>query len=159
MLIAEFTNNNNVSTFINVLFFYTNKEFYSYINFNPNIIDCVITRKRFDAIKIKDIIDRMQDVFIYIREKLNKIQLIMIEQINRYKKNITFKKGDFVFLNTKNIIINKSFKKLNDKMFDSFEIIFVINFFYKLKLSETIKIYNVFYFKLLNLVVINSLFD
>ena len=44
-------------------------------------------------------------------------------------------------------------------MFDSFKIIFVIDSFYKLKLSEIIKIYNVFHFKLLSLVVINSLFN
>ena len=42
-------------------------------------------------------------------------------------------------------------------MFDSFKIIFVINFFYKLKLSKIIKLYNVFYFKLFNLVIINLL--
>ena len=83
----------------------------------------------------------------------------MIEQINRYKKNIMFKKNDFVFFNNKNIVINKSFKKLNDKMFDLFKIIFIINSFYKLKLFKIMKIYNVFYFKFLNLVIINSLFD
>ena len=72
---------------------------------------------------------------------------------------MTFKKDDLVFLNSKNIVINKSFKKLNDKMFDSFKVIFIIDFFYKLKLSKIIKIYNVFYFKFLNLVAINSLFN
>ena len=83
----------------------------------------------------------------------------MIEQINRYKKDITFKKDDFVFLNIKNIVINKLYKKLNDKMLDSFKVILIINFFYKLKLSEIIRIYNVFHFKLLNFIVINSLFN
>ena len=72
---------------------------------------------------------------------------------------MTFKKDDLVFLNIKNIIIDKSFKKLNDKMFGLFKIIFVIDFFYKLKLSEIMRIYNVFHFKLLSLVVINLLFD
>ena len=43
-------------------------------------------------------------------------------------------------------------------MFDSFKIIFVIDSFYKLKLSEIIRIYNVFHSKLLSLIVINSLF-
>ena len=43
-------------------------------------------------------------------------------------------------------------------MFGPFKVIFVIDSFYKLKLSEIIKIYNVFHFKLLSLVVINSLF-
>ena len=101
----------------------------------------------------------MQNVLIYIREKMNKVQLTIIEQVNRYKKNITFKKKDFVFFNIKNIIIDKSSKKLNDKMFGSFKVIFVIDFLYMLKLSEIIKIYNVFHFKLLSLVVINSLFN
>ena len=83
----------------------------------------------------------------------------MIEQINRYKKEITFKKGDLVFLNIKNIVIDKLYKKLNDKMLDSFKIILIINFFYKLKLFKIMRIYNVFHFKLLNLIVINLLFD
>ena len=108
---------------------------------------------------MQDIIDYMQDVFGYIREKLKKSQLIMIEQINRYKKEITFKKDDLVFLNIKNIVINKSYKKLNNKMLDSFKVILIINSFYKLKLSKTIRIYNVFHFKLLNLAIINLLSD
>ena len=83
----------------------------------------------------------------------------MIEQINRYKKDITFKKGDLVFLNIKNIVIDKLYKKLNDKMLDSFKIILIINSFYKLKLFEIMRIYNVFHFKLLNLIVINLLFN
>ena len=70
---------------------------------------------------------------------------------------MTFKKDDFVFFNNKKIVINKSFKKLNDKMFDLFKILFVIDFFYKLKLFKIIKIYNVFYFKFLNLIIINLL--
>ena len=101
----------------------------------------------------------MQDVLDYIREKLNKTQLIMIKQINYYKKDVTFKKGDLVFLNIKNIVIDKSYKKLNDKMLGSFKIISIIDSFYKLKLSEIMKIYNVFHLKLLNLIVINSLFN
>ena len=44
-------------------------------------------------------------------------------------------------------------------MLDSFKVILIIDSFYKLKLSEIMKIYNVFHLKFLNLVVINSLFD
>ena len=44
-------------------------------------------------------------------------------------------------------------------MLDSFKVILIINFFYKLKLFEIIRIYNVFHFKLLNLIVINLLFN
>ena len=62
-----------------MLFFYINKGFHPRISFNFNIIDYVITRKRFDVIKTQDIINRMQDVLDYIREKLKKSQLIMIK--------------------------------------------------------------------------------
>ena len=79
----------------------------------------------------------------------------MIKQINCYKKNITFNENDLVFFNNKNIVINKLFEKLNDKIFDLFKIIFVIDFFYKLKSFKIIKIYNVFYLKFLNLAAIN----
>ena len=59
MFMIEFINNNNVSTFTNISFFYANKGFHFRISFNFNIIDYIITRKRFDAIKAKDIIDHM----------------------------------------------------------------------------------------------------
>ena len=72
---------------------------------------------------------------------------------------MTFKENDLVFFNSKNIIIDKSCKKLNDKIFDSFLIKTVIDSFYKLELSKIMKIYNVFHFKLLNLIIINSLSD
>ena len=58
----EFANNNNVSVFINVSPFYANKGFYLYMNFNFNIIDYAITRKRFNVIKIKDIINYLTGV-------------------------------------------------------------------------------------------------
>ena len=57
---------------MNVSPFYANKEFHSRISFISNIIDYVITRKRLNAIKAKDITDHMQNVFIYIYENLNK---------------------------------------------------------------------------------------
>ena len=60
-------------------FFYINKGFYFYISFNFNIINYIIIRKRFNVIKIKNIIDYMQDVFICIRDNLNKTQFAMIE--------------------------------------------------------------------------------
>ena len=54
-------------------FFYANKGFHFHISFNSNIIDYVIIRKRFNIIKIKDIIKYMQNVLVYIRENLNKV--------------------------------------------------------------------------------------
>ena len=72
---------------------------------------------------------------------------------------MTFKEDNLVFLNNKNIITDRFCKKLNNKMFDSFLIKTVIDSFYKLKLFKIMRIYNVFHLKLLNLIVINLLFD
>ena len=47
----EFIDNNDVLIFINISPFYTNKDFNFYINFNFNIINYVIIRKRFNVIK------------------------------------------------------------------------------------------------------------
>ena len=52
--------------------FYINKDFHFYINFNFNIIDYVITRKRLNAAKVENIIDHIQNIFICIRDNLNK---------------------------------------------------------------------------------------
>ena len=142
---------------MSVLFFYTNKDFHFCMSFSSNIINYIITQKRLDTTKAKDIINHIQNVLVCIRDNLNKTQLAIIEQINHYKKNMTFKKDDLVFFSSKNIIIDKPSKKLNDKMFDSFKIIFIIDFFYKLKLFKIIKIYNVFHFKFLNFIIINLL--
>ena len=71
------------------------------MSFDFNIIDYVITRKRLNVVKTQNIIDRIQDVLDYIREKLNNTQLIMIEQINRYKKLLRLKKTTSFFLTLK----------------------------------------------------------
>ena len=69
----------------------------------------------------------------------------------------TFKKEDIVFLNNKNIKIKRPYKKLNNKKFNPFKIITKIDYFYRLELSITIRIFNIFHFKLLTLIVTNPL--
>ena len=64
-----------------------------------------------------------------------------------------------IFFNNKKIIIKKLCKKLNNKKFELFKILILIKSFYKIKLSKIIKIYNVFYIKYLNYVIINLLFN
>jgi len=64
-----------------------------------------------------------------------------------------------MFLNKQNIITARLFKKLNDKMLNSFQIIDFIDSFYKLKLSETMHIHDVFHLKLLRLIINDFLSD
>ncbi len=83
----------------------------------------------------------------------------MMNQANKHRKKINYKIKSKMFLNKWNIITAKSFKKLNDKMLDSFQIIEFVDLFYKLKLSKTMHIHNVFHSKLLRSVVDDSLSD
>ncbi len=82
-----------------------------------------------------------------------------MNQVNKYRKKINYKIKSKMFLNKWNIITARSFKKLNDKMLNSFQIIESVDSFYKLKLSETMRIYDVFHSELSRSVVDNSLSD
>ncbi len=96
---------------------------------------------------------------IFAHEALIKTQKQMMNQANKYRKKINYEIESKMFLNEWNIITARSFKKLNDKMLDSFQIIESVDSFYKLKLSETMHIHNVFYSELHYLVVNDLLSD
>ena len=64
-----------------------------------------------------------------------------------------------VFLNSKNIKTKRPYKKLDNKKFSPFKIIAKIDYFYRLKLPIIIRIFNVFYFKLLILIITNPLLE
>ncbi len=83
----------------------------------------------------------------------------MMNQAKKHRKKVNYKIESKMFLNEQNIVIVKSFKKLNDKMLNSFQITEFIDSFYKLKLSKTMHIHDIFYSELLCSVVDNSLSD
>jgi len=83
----------------------------------------------------------------------------MMNQANKHRKKINYKIESKMFLNERNIITAKSFKKLNDKMLNSFQITESVDSFYKLKLSETMHIHDVFHSELLCSVIDDSLSD
>jgi len=101
----------------------------------------------------------MNKTLIFACEALIKTRKQMMNQANKHRKKINYKIKSKMFLNEWNIITARSFKKLNDKMLSSFQIIESVDSFYKLKLSETMYIHNVFHSELLHSVVDDSLFD
>ncbi len=64
---------------------------------------------------------------------------------------VNYKINDMMFLNSRNIMIARSLKKLNDKMLKSFKILTEIEHAYRLKLSSTMKIHSEFTSNLLQL--------
>jgi len=83
----------------------------------------------------------------------------MMKQANKHRKKINYKIESKMFLNERNIVTAKLFKKLDDKMLNSFKITDSVDFFYKLKLSDTMRIHDVFHSELLRSVVNDSLSD
>ncbi len=101
----------------------------------------------------------MNKTLIFAREALIKTRKQMMNQANKHRKKINYKIESKMFLNERNIVTTRLFKKLNDKMLDSFQITDSVDSFYKLKLSDTMHIHDVFHSELLHLIINDSLFN
>jgi len=82
-----------------------------------------------------------------------------MNQANKHRKKINYKIESKMFLNEQNIVTARLFKKLNDKILDSFKVKDSVDFFYKLKLSDIMCIHDVFHSELLRFAVDDSLSD
>ncbi len=155
----EFVNNNVLFSVIFLTLFFMNKSFHSCMNFDSDIIKYESTRERLQIAQDKNIFNHMNKTLIFAREALIKTQKQMMNQANKHRKKINYEIESKMFLNEWNIITARLFKKLNNKMLNSFQIIDFVNSFYKLKLSETMHIHDVFHLELLHSVVNDSLFN
>ncbi len=159
LFMIKFINNNILFSIIFLTLFFINKNFYSHMSFDSDIIEYESTRERLQITQVEDIFDHMNKTLIFAREALIKTWEQMMNQANKHRKKINYKIESKIFLNEQNIVTVRFFKKLNDKMLDSFQIINLIDSFYKLKLLETMRIHDVFHSKLLHLIINDSLSD
>ncbi len=155
----EFVNNNVLFSVIFLILFFMNKNFHSHMSFDSDIIEYESIRERLQIDRVKNISEQMNKTLIFAREALIKTWEQMMNQANKHRKKINYKFESRVFLNERNIITARLFKKLNDKMLDSFQIIDLVDSFYKLKLLETMHIHDVFHWELLRFVVNDFLSD
>jgi len=153
----EFVDNNVLSSVIFLTLFFMNKSFHSHMSFDLDIIEYESTRERLQITRVEDIFNHMNKTLIFAREALIKTRKQMMNQANKHRKKINYEIESKMFLNERNIVTARLFKKLNDKMLDSFQITDSVDSFYKLKLSETMCIHNVFHSELLRSVVDDSL--
>jgi len=129
------------------------------MSFNSDIIEYESIRERLQIAQVKDIFNHMNKTLIFAREALIKTRKQMMNQANKHRKKINYKIESKMFLNERNIVTARFFKKLNDKMLDSFQITDSVDFFYKLKLSDIMHIHDVFHSELLRFIVNDSLSD
>ena len=117
--------------------------------FSSNNINYIIVREKLKSVKVENISEIMQRVLKYMQQQFYKAREIMIKQVNKRKKKISYEIKDKVFLFSRNIITDRSFKKLEDKMLNSFLITERVETFYRLQLSKFMKVHDVFHSHLL----------
>ncbi len=159
LLMIEFINNNALFSVIFSISFFLNKDFHSHISFELDVIKYESFRERLQMTKVKNIFEHMNKTLKFAHESLVKTRKQMMKQVNKHRKEVDYKIESKMFLNERNIITVKSFKKLNDKMLDSFINLDLIDSSYKLKLSESMHVHDVFHSDLLRSVVNDFLSD
>ena len=117
------------------------------------------TRERFLIVKAKNIIDIMTNILKLMQDNFQQFKQVMTIQVNKHRKLIKYNFENKIWLFNNNIIIVRSFKKLENKMLKFFEIVKAIDIFYKLKLFIFMKVYFVFYISLLRSNFNDFLFD
>jgi len=155
----EFVNNNVLSSIIFLTLFFMNKNFHPRMSFDFNIIEYESICERLQIAQVEDIFNHKNKTLIFACEALIKTRKQMMNQANKHRKKINYEIESKMFLNERNIVTVRFFKKLNDKMLNSFQITDSVDSFYKLKLSETMHIHDVFHSELLRSVVNDSLSD
>ncbi len=155
----KFINNNALFSIIFLISFFLNKDFHSYISFELNVIEYESFCKRLQMTKAENISEHMNKTLKFARKSLVKTWKQMMKQVNKHRKEVDYKIESKMFLNERNIITARSFKKLNDKMLDSFINLDFVDSSYKLKLSESMHIHDVFHSDLLRSVVDDLLPD
>ncbi len=153
----EFINNNVISSSIEQSMFFLNKNFHSHMSFDSNSIKYEITWAKIKADKAKNIFEHIKWSLALIKQVLARVRVTIKKQIDKHWKKIIYKVNDMMFLNSRNIMILQSLKKLNDKMLELFKILTEIEHAYWLKLLLTMKIHSKFALNLLQLDSKNAL--
>ncbi len=146
---AEFADNNALSSATNMTPFFMNKGFHPRMSFDPDPTEYGSTRERLQAARAEDISDHMDKTLTFAREALAKSREQMVNQANKHRKEVNYEPGSKVFLDGRNITTARPSKKLDDKMLGPFEVTDPVGSSYKLKLPETMRIHDVFHSGLL----------
>jgi len=155
----EFADNNALFSVIFSTSFFLNKDFHSCMSFELDTIEYESFRERLQATKAENISKHMNKILMFACESLVKTRKQMIQQANKHRKEVDYEVESKMFLNERNIVTARSFKKLDDKMLDFFINLDLVDSSYKLKLSKTMRVHDVFHPGLLRLAVDDLLPD
>ncbi len=159
LFMTEFAFNVVISISTELFAFMTNYEFESRMFFDSlTKVNDESAKERILTRKTSNIINKMQDIWEFIKRKLANAQ----ENQKRYadQKRIfssEYEVEDMIWLFIKNIKTKRSFRKLNHKWIDLYKIKKILKEACQLKLSSSMKIHDTFHTSLLRFAVMNSL--
>ncbi len=159
LLMIEFIDNNALFSVIFSISFFLNKDFHSRMSFELDVIEYESSCERLQTTKVENISEHMNKTLKFACESLVKTREQMMKQVNKHRKEVDYEVESKMFLNERNIVTARSFKKLDDKMLDSFINLDLVDSSYKLKLSESMHVHDVFHSDLLRSVVDDFLPD
>jgi len=90
------------------------------MSFELDTIEYESSRERLQVTKAENISEHMNKILTFARESLVKTRKQMIQQANKHRKEVDYEVESKMFLNERNIVTARSFKKLDDKMLDLF---------------------------------------
>ena len=154
---AKFAINNNNFLSTRLSLFFALKGFYPRMSFDIVDFSNTTIREWINKKKAIDIFEAMQSIWKYAQESLTKIQTSQFNQVNKYRKKVSYDIRDKVWLSTKNISTNQLFKKLDHKMIGLFNVIRKKSILLELQFPQAIKIHNVFHLNLFQKAFINLL--
>jgi len=145
----EFVDNNALFSIIFSISFFLNKDFHSHMSFEFDVIEYESSRERLQTTKVENISENMNKTLKFARESLAKTREQMMKQVNKHRKEVDYEIESKMFLNERNIVTARPFKKLDDKMLGSFTNLGLVGSSYKLKLPESMRVHDVFHSDLL----------
>ncbi len=146
----EFSENFNIFSIISMTLFYFNKSFHSRMSFDSDTTDYKTTHERLEARKANDIIIQIKELLIFDHQQLKKTKQIIKAQINKHRRDIIYKVGDWIWLFSRNIKTTRSCKNLKDKQLELYQITVKVEIFYHLHLLISMKqLHSMFSLKLL----------
>ena len=156
----EFFVNACISSFIDIIFFLVNYDFNSRINFDFIDIESETTRERIEKQKTKNINDKIKKIWKFAIDNLTRAQINQKKFVDRHRKSTSiYKSRNEAYLSTKNIKIERSSKKLDDKMLKLHSVKKSTQNNVQLKLSNFMKIHDTFYISLMKSIANNFLFE
>jgi hypothetical protein len=146
----EYVSNVFISTITQMSSFLFNYEFESRMSFDQIKFDENTIKKRVNRFKKRKIVFTMKKIWNFAKKHMKKNQRHQTTYVNTHKIAVSNCQIDEqIWFSIKNIQIDKSSRKLDHKMLDSFKILKKRNSSYKFELSTEMNIHSIFHISLL----------